>query len=227
MGKEKETRNYSRRYKSEYNIFRSIFFMIFLWVVVNPVTFLMYKLKVKGKNNIPRKGNYILAPNHVSEMDPPFVASAVNKHIAFMAKKELFKENDKRHDLIHLLGAFSVDREKPEIATFKTVRDIFQTNWPLGIFPEGGTKKNKKIEDIRKGFVVIAKHAKADIIPISIVGFDGYAKKLFEKDITVVIGEPISYKLDADEIIQKWCAEICKNTGFENCMLNKEEKVEV
>ncbi|MBR2524993.1 1-acyl-sn-glycerol-3-phosphate acyltransferase [bacterium] len=222
-----EPRNYSRRYKSEYNIFRSIFYMLFVWTVVNPITHFMYKLKVKGKNNIPKKGNYIFAPNHVSEMDPPFVASAVNKHIAFMAKKELFESNDKRHHLIHLLGAFSVDREKPEISTFKTVRDISQTDWPLGIFPEGGTRKNKKIEDIRKGFVVIAKHAKADIIPISIVGFDGYAKKLFEKNITVVIGEPISYKLDTDEIIQKWCAEICKNTGFENCMLNKNEQVEV
>ena len=68
----------------------------------------------------------------------------------------------------------------------------------------------------------IAKHAKADIVPVSIVGFDGYAKKMFEKSVTVVIGEPISYQLDEDEIIQKWCAEICKNTGFENCMLNSE-----
>ena len=223
----KEPRNYSRRYKSEYNIFRSIFYMLFLWVVVNPITFLMYNLKIKGRNNIPKKGNYILAANHISEMDPPFVASAVNKHVAFMEKKELFECSDKRHHLIHLLGAFSVDREKPEISTFKTVRDIFQTNWPLGIFPEGGTRTNKKIEDIRKGFVVIAKHAKADIVPISIVGFDGYAKKLFEKNIKVIIGKPISYKLDADEIIQQWCAEICKNTGFENCMLKEKEKTEV
>ena len=219
----KEPRNYSRRYKSEYNIFRSIFFMCFLWFFVTPLLILKYKLKVVGKENIPKKGNLIFAANHVSEMDPPFVASAVNKHIAFMAKKELFESNDKRHDLIHWLGAFSVDREKPEISTFKTVKDIFQTNWPLGIFPEGGTKKNKKIEDIRKGFVVIAKHAKADIIPVSIVGFDGYATKLFEKNVTVVIGKPISYKLDTDEIIQQWCAEICKNTGFENCMLNVEK----
>ena len=45
---------------------------------------------------------------------------------------------------------------------------------------------------------------------------------MFEKSVTVVIGEPISYQLDEDEIIQKWCAEICKNTGFENCMLNSE-----
>ena len=67
------------------------------------------------------------------------------------------------------------------------------------------------IENIRKGFVKIAKHAKADIVPVSIVGFDGYAKKMFEKSVTVVIGEPISYQLDEDEIIQKWCAEICKN----------------
>lgn len=217
-----EERNFSRRYANEYHIFRTIFYMVFLWTVVDFVCFFMYKLKVKGKENLPKDRNFILASNHVSEMDPPLVAAATNKHIAFMAKKELFEANDKRSWLVKRLGAFSVDREKPEIATFKTVRDIFKTSWPLGIFPEGGTKKNKKIENIRKGFVKIAKHAKSDIVPVSIVGFDGYAKKLFEKDITIVIGKPISYKLDEDEIIQQWCAEICKNTGFENCMLNQE-----
>lgn len=222
MSDKKTERTFARRYKEEYHIFRSIFYMFFLWVVVDVVCLLMYKIKVKGKHNIPKKGNYILASNHVSEMDPPFVACAANKHIAFMAKKELFEASDKRSWVIKRLGAFSVDREKPEIATFKTVRDIFQTNWPLGIFPEGGTRKNKKIEDIRPGFVKIAKHAKADIVPVSIVGFDGYAKKLFEKDVTVVFGEPISYELSDEEIIQKWCAEICKNTGFENCMLKSE-----
>ena len=67
-------------------------------------------------------------------------------------------------------------------------------------------------------FVVIAKHAKADIIPVSVVGFDGYAKHFFEKNIKVVIGKPISYELDTDEIVDLWCNEICKNTGFENCM---------
>lgn len=222
MDTQKKDRNFSRRYKKEYNIFRAIFYMFFLWFVVDVVCVLMYRIKVKGKENIPKNSKIIFAANHVSEMDPPFVACAVNRHIAFMAKKELF-ENDVRSWIIQRLGAFSVDREKPEIATFKTVKDIFQTNWPLGIFPEGGTKKNKKIEDIRRGFVAIAKHAKADIVPVSIVGFDGYAKRLFEKDVTIVIGEPISYELSDDEIIQKWCSEICKNTGFENCMLKTEK----
>ncbi|MGN0017588.1 MAG: lysophospholipid acyltransferase family protein [Candidatus Gastranaerophilaceae bacterium] len=223
MKMEKEKRNFARRYKKEYHIFRSIFYMCFLWTVVNFVNYFMYRIKIVGRENIPKKGNVIFAANHVSEMDPPFLATAVNKHVAFMAKKELFGD-DKRSWLIKRLGAFAVDREKPEMATFKTVRDIFETNWPLGIFPQGGTVKNKKIENIRKGFVVIAKHAKADIVPISICGFDGYAKKLFEKNVKIVIGKPISYKLDTDEIIQQWCAEICKNTGFENLMIKKSEE---
>ena len=49
----------------------------------------------------------------------------------------------------------------------------------------------------------------------------GY-KNMYAENI--VIGKPISYKLDTDEIIQQWCAEICKNTGFENLMIKKSEE---
>ena len=139
--------------------------------------------------------------------------------IAFMAKKELFEKTEPRNWLVKKLGAFSVDREHPGISTFKSAKEIFKTSWKLGIFPEGGTRKNKKIENIHNGFVALAKAAKADIVPVSISGFDGYAKHLFEKHITVTIGKPISYELATEEIVQQWCAEICKNTGFENCML--------
>ena len=62
----------------------------------------------------------------------------------YMAKKELF-ETPKLTWWIKRLGAFSVNREKPEISTFKTVKDVFKTKWSLGIFPEGGIKNDKKI----------------------------------------------------------------------------------
>ena len=91
----------------------------------------------------------------------------------------------------------------------------------MGIFPEGGTRKNKKIENVHNGFVALAKAAKADIVPVSISGFDGYSKRLFEKHVTVTIGKPISYQLETDEIVRLWCQEISENTGFENCMLQE------
>ena len=51
---------------------------------------------------------------------------------------------------------------------------------------------------------------------MGICGFDGYAKKLFEKHVTVKIGKPISYKLNEDEILREWARQICEFTGFEN-----------
>ena len=72
------------------------------------------------------------------------------------------------------------------------------------------------ISDIHKGFVMFAKKFKADIVPVGVCGFDGYAKKLFEKNMTIKIGKPISWELDEDDIFKEWVRQICELTGFEN-----------
>ena len=156
--------------------------------------------------------------------DPLFLSYAVVKPIVYMAKKELF-EMPKLNWWIKRLGSFLVDREKPQIATFKTVKEVFKTTWSLGIFPQGGIKENKKIENIERGFTVIAKSAKADIIPVSIINFEGYTKKPFSQNVIIRIGTPISYELSSDEIIQEWSKQICDSTGFENCMAQKVEEI--
>ena len=196
-----QNRNFNRRYAREYNWMRNIFFMAFLLVVVYGFFIIFYNFKIEGRENIPKnkdnKGKYVFAGNHVSIFDPPMLAMAALHPIAFMAKKELFDPNEKLSWLVKRLGAFAVDRTKPEIATFKTVKDIVSTNWYLGIFPQGGTRPYVKLEDIRKGFAVIAKSAKADIIPVAIANWDGYPKlKPFtRRNVTIKVGKPISYKL--------------------------------
>ena len=210
-------KNYNRRTEKDYNFFRTAFYIIFIILVVRPVTKLMYNIKIEGRENLPKKSRVIYAGNHVSYIDPPLISYAAWKNIAYMAKQELFHDDDKLlRFLVHVLGAFAVNREKPEIATFKTVKSIFNTSWSLGIFPQGKIVKEPVIQYIHKGFVMFAKKFKADIIPVGICGFDGYAKKLFEKHITVKIGTPISYTLEEDEIIREWARQICEFTGFEN-----------
>ena len=173
-------KNYNRRYEKDYNIFRTLFYMSFVWLVVYPVTKLMYNVKIVGRENVPKDSHVIYAANHVSYIDPPLVSLAARKCIAYMAKQELFKDKDRLlRFLVHILGAFAVNREKPEIATFKTVKSVFNTSWSLGIFPQGKIIKEPVIENIHKGFIIFAKKFKADIVPVGIKGFDGYAKKLF------------------------------------------------
>lgn len=208
--------------------------MSFLYIVVYGFFLIFYNFKIEGRKNIPahkaKSGKYIYAANHVSIFDPPMVAMAANCPIAFMAKKELFEPNEKLSWLVKRLGAFAVDRLKPEIATFKTVRDIVSTSWSLGIFPQGGTRPYGKLEDIRKGFVVIAKNAKADIVPVAIAKWDGYPKlKPFtRRNVAIRVGKPISYTLSTEEITYEWCKQISEMADYENCApipesLNKKE----
>lgn len=219
----KEVRNFNRRYASEYNIFRSIFYMSFLYIVVFNFFNIFYNYKVIGRENIPHdkhgESKYIYAANHVSIFDPPMVVMAALRPVAFMAKKELFEPGEKLSWLVKRLGAFAVDRTKPEIATFKTVKDILSTDWTLGIFPQGGIRPYGKLEGIRKGFVAIARAAKADIVPVAIAGWDGYPKlKPFtRRNVTIKIGTPISYKLKEDEIIYEWSRQISELADYENC----------
>ena len=220
-------KNYNRRTEKDYGFWRILFYKSFVTFVVHVVSKYMYNIKIEGKENVPKTTRLIFAGNHVSYLDPPMISLATGKTIAYMAKQELFHDKKKRllRFLVHILGAFAVNREKPEIATFKTVKSIFNTTWSLGIFPQGRIINEPVVEDIHKGFVLFAKKFQADIVPVAVCGFDGYAKKLFEKHMTIKIGKPISYTLDEDEIVREWARQICEFTGFENKI--EQDKVSV
>ena len=100
-------------------IITHIFYMIRLIVV--------YRVEVHGKENIPKDNNYIVAPNHLSTLDPPMVAAFFDRPVAYMAKKELF-ENPFMRWWLDWLGAFAVDRENLSVATIRTVLKIRKSN---------------------------------------------------------------------------------------------------
>ncbi len=185
------------------------------FLLVVPFILLFYKLTIKGRENVPKR-RILVAPNHISYFDPHLSYLAIIRPMTFMAKKELFET--KLRDVILSLGAFSVNREKLEIATIRSVKDILKTkNWYLCIFPQGGIRKDRKIHDIKGGFVAIAKMAKNDILPVGITGTEELNWNIFKRGhIKVNIGTPISWELSEQEIIDQWCEQISKLTGYKN-----------
>lgn len=208
-------RNYSRRYANEFNVFRVTYQILWCIFVAIPMLWLFYKVEVRGRENIPKDRKFICAGNHISEFDPFLVSLAVLKPIAYMAKKELFEENAFMKTNMDWLGAFGVNREKLEVSTIKTVKELFKTNWFLGIFPEGGIRRNRTIEQINKGFAVIAKAAKWDILPIGIIGCEEYNWVPFKGKIIVQIGKPVSYQGSQDEIISEWSKQVASMNHYE------------
>ena len=55
------------------------------------VCLFIFRIKVKGRENMPEEGGAILAVNHRSNWDPILAALGSPRHLSFMAKEELFK----------------------------------------------------------------------------------------------------------------------------------------
>ncbi len=213
--KEEKKKNYTKREVSDFTEGKYKFQLFGRWLVPNTLLPLFYKIEYIGRENIPSDRNFIIAPNHISYLDPFVVGEAVKKPIAFMGKKELF-ENKILAFLLDGLACFAVNREKLEVSTIKTALNVFKTNrWMLGIFPQGGIRRNRKIEKINKGFAVIAKQMKTDILPIGITGSEEYNWIPFKGKLKVAIGKPISFNQEYDEIIDEWGRKVAELINYE------------
>ena len=209
----KKTTNHSYRDAKFYNIWRRIFLFLVTHVFYMIRFKLVYRLEVQGKENIPKDNNFLIAANHLSTLDPPLICAVMNRGVACMAKKELFK-NPFMIWWLNWLGAFAVDRENVSVSTLKTVKAIKNTKWVLGIFPQGTRQLDGEIKNITKGFANIAKINKCGILPVGITGTEVARRIPFSGKIIVKIGEVIPYSDNVDEMVQKWGEAIQDLTGF-------------
>lgn len=220
VDKERQAKkNYTRKYAKDFNILTKLYQVYALRVLFLPFASLFYSINLKKSC---KKISYpcIVAPNHISYFDPFLVTFAAATGLAYMAKKELFEGKGFLGRYIaknvSRLGAFSVNREKLEVSTIKSAKEVFKANFSLCIFPQGGIRKNKKVEAINKGFVVLAKMVKVDILPIALTGVEHYNWNIFKrKKINIQVGTPISYLEDEDVIIQNWRKQISDMSGYE------------
>ncbi|MBQ2645720.1 1-acyl-sn-glycerol-3-phosphate acyltransferase [bacterium] len=217
-------KNFSRLYEKDFNKQKYWFQIFSTDFIFSPMLKIFYKISVTGRENIPQNSKFICAPNHISYLDPHSVFYAVRKPIAYMAKKELF-ETKFMQWVLPKLAAFSVNREKLEVSTIKTVRDVMKTkDWNLCIFPQGGIFKNKKIEKINRGFIVIAKMSKIDILPMSITGTEKYNWIPLQGRLDIKIGKPISWQLPDEEIFEQWAEQVSSMANYEYVKEETSEK---
>ena len=204
----------TRRTAKDYNWLRSVFQTIVCKGLYMLRLKLVYRLEVYGKENIPESNDYIIAPNHLSTLDPPLIAAVMPRHVAFMAKKKLFDFWLLRI-FLDWLGAFAVNREKLGPSTLKTVKSIKDSKWVFGIFPQGTREEPGKISGVTKGFANIAKITKCGILPVGIIGTDIVKRVPFTGKIIVKIGKVIPYTDNIDDLVDKWGKAVEELTGYE------------
>ena len=147
-----------------------------------------FKFVVIGTENIPSEGNLIIAANHKSNLDPIFVASAVNKKrkMTAIAKEELFK-NKILAKILNKVEIIPINRTNPGLGTIKRILKYIKNDYALVMFPEGTRSKTDDFNNAKAGLSLFATKAKAEIVPCTI--YSSY--KLF-KPAKIYFGKPIS-----------------------------------
>lgn len=164
---------------------------------------IIFRVHITGRENIPQ-GGCVVCPNHKSNYDPPFMATALTQgqSLAIMAKKELF-EKKFANWFFHSVGAFPVNRGGADITAIKTALQAVKDGRKLVIFPQGTRDAHEG--ETKEGAAMLAARTHAPILPMYITE----EKKRFGR-VDVVIGQPFlpqagskDYAAIAGEIIHR------------------------
>lgn len=130
---------------------------------------LYFKGRVFGLKNVPQTGGVLLACNHQSFSDPVCAAIALNREASFMARDTLFL-NPYFSRLISSLNAFPVKRGAADVGAVKEILRRLKAGKLVVVFPEGTRTMDGKIGKINANSLLIAKKARAAIVPTVIDG---------------------------------------------------------
>jgi 1-acyl-sn-glycerol-3-phosphate acyltransferase len=141
-----------------------------------PVLFGLYRLRVRGRENLPADGGYVLACNHVSSFDPWPLGMPLwpRRYLRFMAKSELYWFPMSL--LLRNAGAFPVHRGQRDTAAIETAVSLARGGYIIAMFPEG-TRRTKGLVKRhearpRSGAARIALEAGVPLVPAAVKGTD-------------------------------------------------------
>ena len=150
---------------------------------------IVYRVKIIGKENVPKEGSLIFCGNHRTYLDPPLIVVTAGRDMRFLAKEEL-----RKNPLFAFLGmlyqGIYVKRDAKDIGPLKESIKTLKAGGCIGLFPEGtrnGMEKNEGGK-LKNGATYMAIKTGAKIIPIGIVG----PAKPFTKN-AIIYGKPLDF----------------------------------
>lgn len=147
---------------------------------VNTLLHVAILFRVRGSENIPKEGAFLLCPNHRALRDPVLAAAGCSRQLTFMAKDELFNKPFLGW-LIKKLGAFPIKRGRGDAAAVMAAIKIMKRGEPTLVFPEGKRVKKGEKAQVNPGIIRLAIQSNVPILPAYVTAN------------TVTYGEPIYY----------------------------------
>jgi 1-acyl-sn-glycerol-3-phosphate acyltransferase len=158
--------------------------------------FLLLKLEVSGKENVPPTGPLILMINHIDALDPFIVVGIFPRPVTPMSKTEVF-DIPLVGFLTRAYGAIPIQRGQVDTSALRKSLHVLEEGGVLLIAPEGTRSPTYSLQQGKEGMALIAARTRASIIPVGITGTEEsgrYWRRVRRVPVRIVIGKP--FRLD-------------------------------
>ena len=142
-----------------YKIISAILRFLLLFVI---------RIKIRGRENLPKTGGFILACNHISNFDPVILVARLGRPVCFMGKDELFKNPLMGYIFSRGMKVFPVKRGAGDSDAIDYGAALIKSGHILGIFPEGRRYKVGEPGRAKSGVAIIARMTGADVLPMGV-----------------------------------------------------------
>jgi long-chain acyl-CoA synthetase len=173
---------------------------------------------VRGLENLPEKGPYIIAPNHLSFADAPAVMAALSwkagSQVFFLGATEYFS-GPVISGISRFIQVIPVDMDTRLYHALQLSAYVLHSGKILCVFPEGSRSRDGSIKEFKKGVGIVAKELGVPVVPVSIRGtyemLPPGRKVPFPSRITVSFGKPVHPGgKDYDEIVRTLHQEVVR-----------------
>jgi 1-acyl-sn-glycerol-3-phosphate acyltransferase len=162
--------------------------------VISGTTRIITRMRIEGRENVPKTGGFVLAPVHRSYIDTPISAAVTRRRLRYMAKDSMWKTPWVGW-LISSVGGFPVSRGTTDIEALKRCFLLLGQGEPIVMFPEGERKSGPIVQPLFEGAAYVAARGNVPIIPVGIGGSEAVmpkgAKMIRPRKVRVIIGKPI------------------------------------
>ena len=132
------------------------------------------RIEISGSEHLPRTGPLVVMSNHQSRYDIPLLVGFLERDLAFVAKRELYRVPFLSY-WMKMLRGYSLDRQKPEEsgrAYEALAEQMVRDGQAFIIFPEGTRSRDPegRIQPMKRGSLRLAEARGLPVLPVSLDG---------------------------------------------------------